>query len=231
MKLTEKTNLLVPYTLCGSSFASKISQILNACDCSKNLIIGIYMIEHKRFLYCNKKLEEILAEGYYAFIREGWDNWYSLIDPIDRGFVKSQITDFCSYPYLKDQLTVLYHLKDYYGKKIFMKHELLLHQFEKHLLAINYFFDVSDKEKIENCFEPVSTSSQSCFINNNVYTISPREKQVLKLIADGFSSKEIAELLYISNHTAVSHRKNLIEKFQVKNTAHLVRRASHLLNG
>ncbi len=194
-------------------------------------MIGIYLIEHKRFLYCNKKFEEILADKYHAFIRDGWDYWYSLIDPIERGIVKTQITDFCSHPYLKDQLTLLYHLKDFYGKKICMKHELLLHQLEQHLLAINYFFDVSDKEKIEHCFEPVSTSIQSCFTNNNVLTISPREKQVLKLIADGFSSKEIAELLYISNHTAVSHRKNLIEKFQVKNTAHLVMRAADLLNG
>ncbi|RZV54531.1 MAG: LuxR family transcriptional regulator, partial [Flavobacteriaceae bacterium] len=39
------------------------------------------------------------------------------------------------------------------------------------------------------------------------------------------SSKQIADILYISNHTAISHRKNLIEKFQVKNTAHLVKRA------
>jgi len=60
----------------------------------------------------------------------------------------------------------------------------------------------------------------------SVLTISPREKQVLRLIADGYSSKEIADILFISKHTVMSHRKNLLEKFQVKNTPHLVHKAS-----
>lgn len=58
--------------------------------------------------------------------------------------------------------------------------------------------------------------------------ISQREKEVLKLIAYENTSKEIAQELYISNHTAITHRKNLIEKLGVKNTAGLVRRAFEL---
>ena len=53
-------------------------------------------------------------------------------------------------------------------------------------------------------------------------TISKRETQVLHLIAQGYSTKEIASVLKISDHTAISHRKNLITKFDAKNTAHLV---------
>ncbi|MDO6818899.1 response regulator transcription factor [Zobellia sp. 1_MG-2023] len=110
-----------------------------------------------------------------------------------------------------------------------MKHEIQLHQLEQHFLAINYFFDVSDKEKIEHCFETRTKSNSLRFKKKKILTISPREKQVLKLIADGFSSKEIADMLFISNHTAISHRKNLIEKFQVKNTAHLIGKASQVI--
>lgn len=55
--------------------------------------------------------------------------------------------------------------------------------------------------------------------------ISPREKEVLQLIAHECTSKEIATRLYISTHTALAHRKNLLYKLQVKNTAGLVRRA------
>jgi DNA-binding CsgD family transcriptional regulator len=59
-------------------------------------------------------------------------------------------------------------------------------------------------------------------------SISQREQQVLELIAFEKTSKEIASDLYISDHTVLSHRKNLLEKLDVKNTAGLVRRAFEL---
>lgn len=56
--------------------------------------------------------------------------------------------------------------------------------------------------------------------------ISDRENEVLQLIGHGFSAKQIAAKLYISIHTAVNHRKNLISKFEVKNTAELIKVAT-----
>ena len=50
-----------------------------------------------------------------------------------------------------------------------------------------------------------------------VPVISRREKEVLALIAKGNSSKQIADKLFISNHTVESHRKNLMEKFGANN--------------
>ena len=55
--------------------------------------------------------------------------------------------------------------------------------------------------------------------------ISQREREVLNLIAYEYSTKEIAQKLYISQHTALSHRKNLLQKFGVRNTAGLIRKA------
>lgn len=55
-------------------------------------------------------------------------------------------------------------------------------------------------------------------------TLSQREKQVLQLISDEHNSKEIASQLYISEHTVISHRQNLLMKMDAKNTAGLVRR-------
>jgi DNA-binding CsgD family transcriptional regulator len=56
--------------------------------------------------------------------------------------------------------------------------------------------------------------------------ISKREREVLRLIANGHSSKMVADKLCISIHTAARHRTNLLEKFQAKNTAELVFMAS-----
>lgn len=53
--------------------------------------------------------------------------------------------------------------------------------------------------------------------------ISRREKEVLDLIAEGYTNPEIAEKLFISHFTVDSHRKNLITKLKVKNTAMLIR--------
>jgi DNA-binding CsgD family transcriptional regulator len=56
--------------------------------------------------------------------------------------------------------------------------------------------------------------------------ITPKEKEVLSLLAQGFSSKEIATRLVISVHTVESHRKNLRFKFDAKNSSELVMKAS-----
>lgn len=58
--------------------------------------------------------------------------------------------------------------------------------------------------------------------------ITRREKEVLKLIAEGLTNNEIASKLFISATTVDSHRKNLLSKFEVKNTASLIRVASQL---
>lgn len=55
--------------------------------------------------------------------------------------------------------------------------------------------------------------------------ISRREKEVLQLIAEGLTNGEIAEKLFISITTVNTHRKSLLEKFKVKNTAILISQA------
>jgi len=59
---------------------------------------------------------------------------------------------------------------------------------------------------------------------NNI-KISNRELEVLNLISHSYSTVEIAQELFISPETAKTHRKNLLTKMDVKNSAGLVRRA------
>jgi DNA-binding NarL/FixJ family response regulator len=53
--------------------------------------------------------------------------------------------------------------------------------------------------------------------------LTDREKQVLKLVAEGRSNKDVAELLGISVKTAMSHREHVMEKLGVHNRTELVR--------
>jgi len=56
--------------------------------------------------------------------------------------------------------------------------------------------------------------------------ITRREKEVLLLIAEGLTNNAIAEKLFISTTTVDTHRNSLLSKFEVKNTANLVRMAA-----
>lgn len=66
---------------------------------------------------------------------------------------------------------------------------------------------------------------------NNLFTpahfvkITRREKEILQMIAQEMTTQEIAEKLFLSTHTIVNHRNNLLQKLNVKNTAGLMLKA------
>jgi DNA-binding NarL/FixJ family response regulator len=55
--------------------------------------------------------------------------------------------------------------------------------------------------------------------------LTPREKEILELIAEGYTNPQIAEKIFLSPFTVDSHRKNLLAKLGVKNTASLIKLA------
>ena len=75
--------------------------------------------------------------------------------------------------------------------------------------------------------EEAATSLRE-YAKSEIPVITRREKEVLELIADGLTNGEIAQKLFISTTTVDSHRKNLLAKFEAKNTALLIRTAAQL---
>ena len=61
--------------------------------------------------------------------------------------------------------------------------------------------------------------------NDSGQALSDREKEIVKLFAEGNSYKEIAEKLHISARTVESHKKNILEKLHLENTIDLVKYA------
>lgn len=61
--------------------------------------------------------------------------------------------------------------------------------------------------------------------NDPISSLSPREKEILQLIAEEHTSHEIASLLFISEKTVEKHRAKLMEKLNVRNLAGMVRLA------
>lgn len=63
---------------------------------------------------------------------------------------------------------------------------------------------------------------------DTLQSLTNREKDVLKLIAEEFTTQEIADKLFLSKHTIESYRKTLISKLKVKNLAGLTKYAIKL---
>lgn len=230
MNLVEIEDCLNACSYWERALLTKINKILEVCENAQNLMVAIYLIKSGHFLYCNSKLKRNLGENKTKFLKDGWNFWFSGIDVHEVETIREKVDNFLWYPDGRESLALHYHFRIDNGRRIYLKHEMLLHKMKGEILAINYLFDTTDKERIEKCFKSLKTDSNQELRQVDNLRISAREKEVLRLIANGFSSKEIGEKLFISSHTAISHRKNLIEKFQVKNTAHLIKRAAEFIH-
>jgi DNA-binding NarL/FixJ family response regulator len=62
-------------------------------------------------------------------------------------------------------------------------------------------------------------------VEDPLQKVTKREHQVLKLIAEGHSSKEIAEILSVSVKTVVAHQTNISEKLGIRSRAGLMKYA------
>lgn len=62
---------------------------------------------------------------------------------------------------------------------------------------------------------------QQVVVEEEAEGLSNREIDVLKLVAQGYANKEIADKLHISTHTVMSHRKNMTEKLGIKSISGL----------
>ena len=59
--------------------------------------------------------------------------------------------------------------------------------------------------------------------DNKIPSLTRREKEILKLLSEGLTSHEIASHLFLSSYTIDTHRKNMLQKFNVHNTQALLK--------
>ncbi len=71
----------------------------------------------------------------------------------------------------------------------------------------------SIKQKMQVLLAKIQTKIK---VKNNDHELSRREKDIVTLIAKGLTNKEIADGLFISVHTAMTHRKNIVKKLGIK---------------
>ncbi len=75
----------------------------------------------------------------------------------------------------------------------------------------------------------IKTPAKETRITNADYgTLTPREQEVMRLLAEGLSSKEVASKLFISPKTVENHRSNIMKKLGLHSTIELIRYAAKL---
>ncbi|MDR0811868.1 MAG: response regulator transcription factor [Paludibacter sp.] len=72
-------------------------------------------------------------------------------------------------------------------------------------------------EKITRLNENPNTETP----NDEGETLSAREKEILKCVVKGMTNKEIAQTLFLSAHTVITHRRNIVRKLEIHSTAGL----------
>ena len=90
-----------------------------------------------------------------------------------------------------------------------------------------YFLDTSlSPQLVKNLIEAEDKEAK---IRDTGYgSLTPREQEIMRLVAEGLSSKAIAEKLFISPKTVENHRTNIMNKLDVHSVLELVRYAARL---
>lgn len=112
--------------------------------------------------------------------------------------------------------------------------------------ALGYILKTTGKDELVNAIKTVANGNpyishkiSANMLKNTNYSLrdedrtevdlSPRELEILNLIAEGYTNSEIADRIFTSKRTVETHRKNLIDKTGTKNTAALIKFA--IVNG
>lgn len=108
--------------------------------------------------------------------------------------------------------------------KVGLKHYLSSQINEEELIELYNAIDKLPAKFIDSLTEKrLSFNKEEEFRNTCAnLNISEREVEIIKLIAEGFINKEIADKLFLSTHTVNTHRKNIMSKLGVSNATGIV---------
>jgi DNA-binding NarL/FixJ family response regulator len=95
------------------------------------------------------------------------------------------------------------------------------------ILKGDYFMDTSVSQKVVKKLVGIKANEKK-FTDTSYDTLTPREQQIMVMVAEGFSTNEIGEKLFISPKTVENHRSSIMRKLNLHSTVELVRYAAKL---
>lgn len=230
-------------------YFEKRSALLKSLNYHSREIIYISDLIHKKNIFCSQAVEKIIGWTQKDFLDGGWAFSISLTHPDDaekttNHFIK-ELELRRKEKFVHDHIPIVYEYRKRHKDGSFVKmysESILIERDEeenpKYLMTFsrvvskeqknnvdhNDEFDTSIRKELDNIL--LIGKSKTKF---NPINLSKREKEILQLVRDGLSTKEIADILLLKITTVNSYRKNLMIKMNAKNTAELVQKSNQFI--
>lgn len=197
---------------------------LNNIVRSLNIAVYIFDLKKLQHIWTNKNYYKIIGYSYDEIKCLG-PEWVSRnYHPDDIHVMHDRIKYFNQNK--GDTFSGIYRIKHKNGHWVWVYSNTIVYKRGQDNQAeqlLGICIDFSDNFKTMKQFAELYRENQQ--LKNQLLTASltKREKEVIKKIANGKTSNEIAELLNISTHTANNHRKNLLKKLNLHNIADIAK--------
>ena len=173
-----------------------LSHLSESMEPSVSQMLSTFFEDYRQELSTHFQEEEYRLFPYIERLQNG----EKITDKVNNYFVDSHKN-------IKDKLTDLMQILYKYLPSDNLNEEL-----------IEMVFDIL---QLTEDLEKHTLIEERLLAPSNDYELSDREREVLVLVAKGFSSKEIADKLCLSIHTVNSHRKSISQKTGIKSAAGL----------
>jgi DNA-binding CsgD family transcriptional regulator len=205
------------------------------------------------FILVDESFYEVTGYPSSQILGQGLSWWFSVIHPEDVDSMLNLIFQHCFLLPVNKRLNkpfrLEYRVRSATGEWIWL-HEtkcvISVTQEGKNELILGRLVEISDIKKEDDYLlrklmkedgntnpllraaMPVIASGNTKPRNLSGITMpTKREKEILHLIGEGYSTKQIADKLHISINTVETHRRHLLEKIQVKNSMELIKQTSN----
>lgn len=194
--------------------------------------------------FCSKGIEELLGYTFEEAQETGGGFIVDLVHPHDVAEVNRQSQLASSFYYsqkISDRKKITFNFytricrKD--NKTIYIQNQLVPLQLNKEGMPLVLLFIWTDVSHISPKQEVLATAlhiqsnefwilspSDDTFYSSQIF--SNREREILKMVSQGLTSRDISSALKLSYHTVRTHRRNMLAKIHKRSTAELVQFAN-----
>ena len=230
------------YRVTDDEYAILENLILEECVVPENLFpreeennrncYFLFGYETCRFLFVDSGYESFTGYLPKEHRDGGLDFWFSKVHPEDRKMLSERIIESLritknAHNRNEPAAQILnYRFKKGTGEWIWMQHTVYNLSFDKQgkvnkvLHRLRLLDVLSYPEELTAPVHKISLKRP-----DELHKLTERERQILKLIGEGFSTKMIADMLKISINTVETHRRHLLEKLNAKNSMELIKKA------
>lgn len=204
--------------------------------------LNVFDIEQNKFLYVDEQIEEVTGISRNAYLNRGpkyllKKTYYPHIPQLIRTSLH-QNRFFSKLPSSSIENFIVNREFAYYsnGQKRWVLHQTIKHLLNStgHIFAVavlqtriervkldaKFRYYIFDRERNQICYPKPKLNK------NDSPGLTKRELQIIDLLKQGYSSKQISEMLHLSFHTVRTHRRNIFNKLGCSNIVDLINKLS-----